>query len=79
MQSKLLRHGHSNAVIIPAPFLKKLSLKKGDRVEMRFDYEAARVVLSFPDARQLRLAVETRPKKSHRPSGAATIGGAGPS
>ena len=63
MQSKLLRHGHSSAVIIPAEFLRKLSLKKGDRVEMNFEYGSARIVLSFPEARQLRLAVD-RPKKS---------------
>lgn len=57
MKSKLLRHGHSSAVIIPAQFLRKLSLKKGDRVEMKFEYGSASIILGFPDSRQLRLPV----------------------
>lgn len=57
MQSKLLRHGHSSAVIVPAEFLRKLSIKKGDRVEMKFEYGPAKVILSFPEARQMRLEV----------------------
>ena len=63
MQSKLLRHGHSSAVIIPAEFLRKLSIKKGDHVEMNFEYGSGRVILSFPEARQLRLEVGKAAKK----------------
>lgn len=62
MQTKLLRHGNSSAVIIPAAFLKDLSVKKGDKVELLVDYPKARVTLTFPEARQLRLVVDSSRK-----------------
>lgn len=57
MLSKLLRHGNSQAVIIPAKFLRKLSIKKGEKVELRFEFDKAQIVLTFPEARQLSLEV----------------------
>jgi len=63
MQSRLLRHGNSSAVIVPAVFLKSLSVKRGDRVEISVDYPKARITITFPEARQLRLVVDSSRKK----------------
>lgn len=62
MMAKLLRHGHSHAVIIPAKFLKDLSIKKGDGVRLDFDYGKSRIVLTFIQVRQLRLGVDSNKK-----------------
>jgi antitoxin component of MazEF toxin-antitoxin module len=63
MRSKLLRHGNSSAVIIPAAFLKGLSVKRGDKIELYVDYSKARITITFPEARQLRLVVDSSRKK----------------
>lgn len=58
MLVKILRHGHSQAIIIPAKFLKDFSIKKGETVELDFDYDKGRIILTFSAARQLRLGVD---------------------
>lgn len=56
MEGKIVGCGHSCAVIIRSHFVRSLNLKRGDRVVVSYDEEKGEMVISFPGARQLRLA-----------------------
>lgn len=63
MKQKVIRAGlHSLAVIIPAPFIHALGIKKGDSVEVATYQESGKVMMKFHGAIQLPL-VETSKKK----------------
>ena len=55
MESKIIRCGNSSAVIINGRFMRNLSLKRGDRIEVKYYEEKGIMVVSFPGARQLSL------------------------
>jgi len=55
MGHKIIRTGNSVAVTLPAKFVKVLSLKAGDLVEIKVNYIRGEVVFRFPSARQLPL------------------------
>lgn len=52
---KIIKTGNSFAVTIPAFFVKKLNLKLSDPVEVKVDFENAKIEIHFPASRQLPL------------------------
>lgn len=64
MKQKVIRAGlHSLSVIIPAPFIHALGIKKGDSVDVTTFQESGKVIMKFHGAIQLPL-VETSRKKA---------------
>lgn len=60
LSQKILKTGHSAAVVVPAGFMRALSLKIGDRAEVKLSFEKGAITYRFPNSRQLRLKEPTK-------------------
>ncbi len=53
--SKITRIGNSRGLIIPTSVVKALSLEDGDAVELTYQEDAQKLVVSFPSTKQLKI------------------------
>jgi len=56
MKQKVVRTGHSLAVVVPSTFVRDLAIKAGDPVRVTPDRRRGRITYTFPNATQLPLA-----------------------
>ena len=56
MKQKVFRTGHSLAVVVPSAFVKDLSIKPGDEVDVTADEPRGKLTYTFPSISQLPLA-----------------------
>ena len=55
----ILKVGHSLAVSIPSKAVKKMGLTVGQQVISHTDFDNQKLILEFPDAKQLSLLVKS--------------------
>ena len=55
MTQKIIKTGNSAAVTIPVEFFDALSLRYGDRVEAKMNYQKGTITFKFLNGRQLPL------------------------
>lgn len=56
MKQKILRTGHSLAVVIPSTFVRDLAIKSGDSVQVTPDRRRGKITYTFQNITQLTLA-----------------------
>lgn len=58
MITKITRIGNSRGIIIPRLVIKSLALEDGDEVELSYDEGSQVLSATFPQTKQLKLAVK---------------------
>lgn len=64
MIQKVIRTGHSLAVVIPSNLVKVMGLKAGDKVKITGQTEKGKIILSFFGILQLPLSLGNKNKSS---------------
>lgn len=54
-KARVVKTGNSLAVVIPAPFVRKLGIQASDQVIVKTNYPQGIVTYTFPNIRQLSL------------------------
>lgn len=57
MKQKVLRTGHSLAVVIPSQFVRDVAVKRGDIVSVTSDRRKGKITYTFQNITQLPLAL----------------------
>jgi antitoxin component of MazEF toxin-antitoxin module len=55
VKGSVLKSGNSLVVVVPAPFTRKLGIRRGDEVEVEVDYQKGQATYTFLNVRQLSL------------------------
>ncbi|OGG15127.1 hypothetical protein A2773_04525 [Candidatus Gottesmanbacteria bacterium RIFCSPHIGHO2_01_FULL_39_10] len=63
MIHKVIKTGHSLAIVIPSKIAKIMGIKAGDRVRLTAQSEKGKIILSFSGSLQLTLSLEGKRKK----------------
>ncbi len=63
MIQKVIKTGHSLAVVIPSKIVKIMGIKAGDKVRLTAKSEKGKIILSFSGMLQLSLSLEGKNRK----------------
>ena len=55
MRQKIIKAGNSLAVVVPAKFIKRLGIRKGDWVELKLQISRNKIIYTFSGVQQLSL------------------------
>lgn len=64
MIQKVIKTGHSIAVIIPSKIARLMGIKAGDKVKLTGESEKGKIILSFTGMLQLPLTLDNSRKKT---------------
>lgn len=66
MKQKILKTGGSLCVVVPAEFVRIAGIKKGDKVNVQINADAAKVIYKFSGTKQLPLSKNFLKKRKLR-------------